>query len=150
MIYIVWRGFGLVAFGLLVAILASCVGIISAEPKWIGCVALVFSSLAGGIVCFLFATRFYQKGFDHTLYGIPLEVWGCFYFGLACLITLCFGLMAFDGQKRTDLERIMLVVGVIGFPVSAGTGILFIRSYRRKVLKTRAAQEYEDFEIVEE
>jgi hypothetical protein len=156
MIHIVWRGFGLVAFGLLVPILASCVGMISAEPRWIGGVALVFSSLAGGTICFQFATRFYKKGFDHTLYDIPLEVWGSFYFGLACMITLCFGLTAlkaFIGQKMADFndfERIMLAVGgVIGFPVSLGTGILSIRSYRRKVMKTRAAEEYEDFEIVE-
>jgi hypothetical protein len=145
-IVIWWRGYGLVALAVMIPILASC----AVQPIWVSFGAFAFSLLFAGVICFLCATRYYEKGFDHTLYSIPLELWGCFYLGLVCLLAFTPILCAVVVQDQDDSERIMwAVVGVVGFLFACVTSILVIRSYRRKVMKTRAANEYEDFEIVE-
>jgi hypothetical protein len=87
MILLVWRGWGLLGIIALFLPLASCVGFLEAWPG----LAFLFAGLTlfgGGIVCRYFGRRWNRIGNEHTLYNVPLQVWGWIYIAVGGLMAV--------------------------------------------------------------
>lgn len=90
MIDVVWRGRGILAFLTAVPPIACCIGLIDWRPA----VAMVVFGTAlaiAGLVCRHYGRRWNQGTGTHTMYWIPLEVWGWIYIIVGLLFAFAAG-----------------------------------------------------------
>ena len=92
----VWRVWGPVAQVAAFLPLACCSGLMSISPPVaILCSALAF--VAGGLVCRYYGLKWNQGSGFHSMYWIPLEIWGWIYIAVGGSLG---GLAAFGLIKR--------------------------------------------------
>jgi hypothetical protein len=96
----VWRGWGPVVLVALFLPLASCAGLMDWHPIaaiGIGSLAL----LGGGLACRYFGKRWNKGSGFHSMYGVPVEIWGWVYVvaggAMSALIVAGFVKKAFVG-----------------------------------------------------
>ena len=83
----VWRGWGPVAAIALFLPLASCAGLMDWDPAVaLGCFSV--SLVAGGFACRYYGLKWNQGSGLHTMYWIPLEIWGWIYIAIGGLFGL--------------------------------------------------------------
>ncbi|HYH64938.1 MAG TPA: hypothetical protein VD866_09615 [Urbifossiella sp.] len=83
----VWRGWGPMALAVAAIAVASCGGLIEFHPLAANA-AFGVSLLCGGLVCLRYGRRWNRGTGYHTLYWLPLEVWGWVYIVLGGLFGL--------------------------------------------------------------
>ncbi len=75
---LVWRGWGPLALAALILPAASCAGLMEYSPI-LSIAAFGVTLLAGGVACVWCGHRWNDGAWDHTLYWLPLQVWGWLY-----------------------------------------------------------------------
>ena len=75
---IVWRGFGPLALVAALLPLGSFLALIDVSILW-AFAAVGGSSVLGGLVCWILGRRWNRGSVYHSLYFVPLEVWGLVY-----------------------------------------------------------------------
>jgi hypothetical protein len=89
----VWRGWGVVAAVATFLPLASCGGLMDWNPM-VALACFGVTLLAGGLACRHYGLRWNQGTGYHSMYWLPLEVWGWIYiviggvFGVLAAIAL--------------------------------------------------------------
>jgi hypothetical protein len=77
----VWRGWGPVAAVAAFLPLISCAGLMDVNPVLaLACFGITL--LAGGLACRYYGRKWNQGTGFHSMYWIPLEVWGWIYLAL--------------------------------------------------------------------
>ncbi len=74
----VWRGWGPVAVVAVFLPLASCAGLMDWNPM-VAILSFGVSLVAGGLACRHYGLKWNQGSGFHTMYWIPLEIWGWIY-----------------------------------------------------------------------
>lgn len=131
---LIWRGGGLLAAAALIPLLASCAGLMSADTVWLTLAATYLSLLAGGAVCIYYGSRWNRPVVEHTLYFVPLRVWGWIYLGAAALLAL----VTFAGGAYQTVRplpnrpapAVLLAVGGVGLVAATATGWWLVRAGR--------------------
>lgn len=125
----IWRGWGMLALVVLFPVLASCAGMLDDWPM--GAVLLTTCVLlfAGGAVCIRCGTRWNRDGVRHSLYFVPLEVWGWVYVGHVFVVSLLSASSAAVNKRLTPTDRVARGVGGAGGG-AAVAGLVLV--YRRR------------------
>ncbi len=76
--FLVWRGWGLLAIVAAFLPLASCAGLMDWNPL-IAILCCGSTAVASGIICRHYGRKWNQGSGFHTMYWIPLEIWGWIY-----------------------------------------------------------------------
>jgi len=76
--FIVWRGWGLLAVVAAFLPLASCAGLMDWNPM-VALLCMGGTTVAGGMICRHYGRKWNQGSGFHMLYWIPLEIWGWIY-----------------------------------------------------------------------
>jgi hypothetical protein len=76
--FIVWRGWGLLAVVAAFLPLASCAGLMDWNPL-IAILCCGSTTVASGMICRHYGRKWNQGSGFHTMYWIPLEIWGWIY-----------------------------------------------------------------------
>lgn len=139
----IWRGWGLLAFFVLIPLLASCGGLIELEPSWVFIIAVSLSLLFAGAVCVYCGIRWNRYGVEHSLYFVPLEAWGWIYLAFA-------GLMAFAAvggaiRQGFDKPRFLYqgIAGAASLAVVVGLSLLLPKLARTRT-DTQDSAELDD------
>jgi hypothetical protein len=77
-VFIVWRGRGLLAVVATFLPLASCAGLIEWNPL-VSLLSVGLTLAGGGLVCRHYGRKWNREVTNHSLYEIPLQVWGWIY-----------------------------------------------------------------------
>ena len=124
----IWRGWGMLALVVLFPMIATCAGMIEDWPMG-GVIATTCAwLLLGGAVCVHFGTRWNRHGVEHSLYFVPLEVWGWVYLGIVFLVSALFlssGLVRKD--LKTEDRAARAVGGALGMTIVGGGTLLYLR-----------------------
>lgn len=119
---LIWRGWGLLAVVAFFPVLASCAGLVDLDSKIPLIFAVSGSLLLGGGGCVYFGTRWNRDRENHSLYFVPLQVWGWLYLvgaaGLSLLLLV--GVVRAGLGFRHNLPQSNL------FGVGLGAIILFL------------------------
>jgi len=83
----VWRGWGPLALVVLFLPLASCGGLMGWNP-FVALLGFGLTTFVGGLVCRHYGRKWNQGSGFHTMYWIPLEVWGWIYIVVGGLFSL--------------------------------------------------------------
>jgi len=78
--FVVWRGWGLLALVAVFPTLASFIALIDISLRT-ALLGTGLAALGGGSVCLYFCRKWNRGTGYHSLYGIPLEIWGWIYLG---------------------------------------------------------------------
>ena len=84
---IVWRGRGFLALVATFLPLASCAGLMDFNPVLAVSLAGI-ATLGGGLACRHYGRKWNQGSGFHTMYWIPLEIWGWIYIVFGGLFSL--------------------------------------------------------------
>lgn len=128
---LIWSGRGYLGVAVLIPVVASCAGLPTVEPFWVFLCVLAVSFLLAGVVCVYFGTRWNWFATKHTLYFIPLQMWGWVYFSLFPLIGAATVLGAIKQGIDTPRGLYQAVGGAGCLILSGGVGYLLIRWTRR-------------------
>ena len=85
--FVVWRGWGLMALVAIFLPLASCGGLIGFNPG-IAMLCAGVTLFLGGLVCRYYGRMWNQGTGFHSLYGLSLETWGWIYLITGGLLTI--------------------------------------------------------------
>jgi hypothetical protein len=86
MFLIIWRGYGLLAFGAIVFTLSCCVG--GLEYGRAGFLVAGVVGVACGLPCYVYGRRWNRGTGKHTLYGVPMEIWGAILMALGGFVAV--------------------------------------------------------------
>jgi hypothetical protein len=140
---IIWRGWGLLAVVALFPLLASCSGLINVEPKWIFILATSLALLFAAAVCAHFGVRWNRTSVEHSLYSVPLQVWGWVYLAMAGLVPLG----AIGGAIRQGLDKppwlYQGIAGVAGLGVVLVVGVALRKSARTFAERAETSRDLE-------
>lgn len=81
---LIWRGWGLLAVVALFLPLASCAGLMDWNPI-VAILGFGVTLVAGGLACRHYGRKWNQGSGFHTMYWIPLEIWGWIYIVIGSL-----------------------------------------------------------------
>lgn len=149
---VIWRGWGALALFVMVPVVGSCAGLTGREPGWLLPAALGVTLLAGGAACAYYGTRWNRPFVEHTLYFIPLQVWGWVYIGLVaaaglatCLTGLAFMTGAAQPGPRPNPNGPLYTAlsGGVGLAAVA-VGYLVVRAIRRPTAPVRGDSDEDD------
>ena len=129
---LIWRGWGLLAaVGFFLTVAA--VGVLAkVKPLWLSPVAMFCSLLASGVFCVHYGTRWNRPVVRHSLYFLPLQVWGWIYFTLAAgqLLSSLAGILSYGFDQPGRMAQ--AVLAAVGLGVLTGAAFLVIRSSGRR------------------
>lgn len=85
--FLIWRGWGLMALVALFLPLASCAGLMDTR-QGLAFLAGGITLVGGGVACWVYGRRWNRPVTEHSLYFIPLQYWGLVYMLLGAFFTL--------------------------------------------------------------
>jgi hypothetical protein len=135
---IIWRGYGFLAIVMLVPFVGSFAVFGDMLQPRAFFLALAGSLLLGGFVCIYAGILLNRDSYEHTLYFIPLQVFGWLYLGFCAFVAGAAILGAFmKGLAQPDRLN-QAIAGGATLIVVAGVAILAVKLARNAVAKVHA------------